>query len=201
MATRPADATLAAIGQSVAVPSYDRQKLAAGILHFGVGNFHRAHQAIYLDDLFNLGRDLDFGIIGAGVMAYDHTMRERLSQQDFLTTVVEQSANSSQARVTGAMIGYLPPGDMNAIIERMCDPTIRIVSLTVTEGGYSINPATGIFDPGDPAIARDGADPDRPKTDFGLIVSGLKQRHAKGWAPFTVTRRMQPFSWNISLPG
>lgn len=186
MATKLSNATLSAIGQSVAVPRYDRQHLKAGILHFGVGNFHRAHQAVYLDDLFNLDRDLDFGILGAGVMAFDHTMRDRLSRQDFLTTVVEQAADRSQARITGSMVGYLPPGDAQAIIERMSDPAIRIVSLTVTEGGYFINPATGIFDPGDPVITRDGADPDRPQTVFGLIVAGLKQRHAEGLVPFTV---------------
>jgi mannitol 2-dehydrogenase len=186
MPTKLSNATLAAIGKSMAVPRYDRKRLTAGILHFGVGNFHRAHQAGYLDDLFNLGRDLDFGIIGAGVMAYDHTMRDRLSRQDFLSTVVEQEAGKSQARVIGSMVGYLPVGDARAIIEQMCDPAIRMVSLTVTEGGYFINPATGIFDPDDPAIARDGADPDHPQTVFGLIAAGLKQRQANGLAPFTV---------------
>lgn len=186
MTIKLTNANLATIGQSVEVPRYDRQSLKAGILHFGVGNFHRAHQAVYLDDLFNLGRDLDFGIIGAGVMAYDHTMRDRLTGQDFLTTVVEQTADRSQARVTGSMIGYLPPGDGQAIIEQMSDPAVRIVSLTVTEGGYFINPATGVFDPDEAAIARDGADPDRPQTVFGLIVAGLKQRRVKGLPPFTV---------------
>jgi mannitol 2-dehydrogenase len=88
MATQLSNDSLATLGKTVAVPHYDRHKLTAGILHFGVGNFHRAHQAVYLDDLFNLGRDLDFGIVGAGVMASDRTMRQQLIQQDFLTTVV-----------------------------------------------------------------------------------------------------------------
>ena len=105
MATKLSNATLATIGKSVAVPRYDRQKLTAGILHFGVGNFHRAHQAVYLDDLFNLGRDLDFGIIGAGLRA---TTRGPMSKQDFLTTVVEQEADSSRARVIGA----IPPSGL-----------------------------------------------------------------------------------------
>jgi mannitol 2-dehydrogenase len=186
MATQLSNASLAALGKTVAVPHYDRQKLTAGMLHFGVGNFHRAHQAVYLDDLFNLGRDLDFGIVGAGVMASDRPMRERLARQDYLTTVVAQAAERSQARVTGSMVGYLPVGDIDAIVERMSDPAIRIVSLTVTEGGYFINPATGIFDPDEAAIARDGAHPDRPQTVFGLIVAGLKKRRAKGLPPFTV---------------
>jgi mannitol 2-dehydrogenase len=186
MATKLSNATLTSLDRSIATPRYDRKRVTAGILHFGVGNFHRAHQAVYLDDLFNLGRDFDFGIIGAGVMAFDQTMRDRLSRQDFLTTVVEQEAHRSKARVTGSMVGYLPPGEAEAIIDRMSDPAIRIVSLTVTEGGYFINPATGRFDPGDPAIVVDGEQPDQPKTVFGLTVAGLKQRHAKGLAPFTV---------------
>lgn len=186
MATRLSNATLEIISQTLAVPGYDRRALKPGILHFGVGNFHRAHQGVYLDDLFNLGRDLDFGIIGAGVMAFDHTMRDRLAGQDFLTTVVEQEADRSKARVTGPMVGYLPPGDTKAIIERMTDPTIRIVSLTVTEGGYFINPATGVFDPAEPAIAVDSAHPEKPKTVFGMIVAGLKARRVRNMVPFTV---------------
>ncbi len=186
MATELSNASLAGIGRSVAVPRYDRRRLKAGIVHFGVGNFHRAHQAVYLDDLFNAGRDFDFAITGASMLAFDSTMRDRLSRQDYLTTVVEQEADRSQARVTGSMVDYLPVGDAKAIIDRISDPGIRIVSLTITEGGYFINPATGVFDPKDPAIVRDGADPDRPSTVFGLIVAGLKQRHAKGSPPFTV---------------
>jgi len=186
MAIKLSNSTLAAIGKTVAVPGYDRKSLKPGILHFGVGNFHRAHQGVYLDDLFNLGRDFDFGIIGAGVMEFDHNMREVLAEQDFLTTVVEQEASGSEARVTGPMVGYLTPGDVNAIVDRMTDPDIRIVSLTVTEGGYFINPATGVFSPADPAIAADGANLDEPKTVFGLIVAGLKARRAKGLLPFTV---------------
>ncbi len=186
MAITLSNSELATIGETVAVPHYNRQIVKAGILHFGIGNFHRAHQGVYLDDLFNLGRDFDFGIIGAGVMEFDHAMRDLLAEQDFLTTVVEQEATRSEARVTGPMIGYLPPGDVSAIVGRMTDPAIRIVSLTVTEGGYFVNPATGIFDPAEPAIAADGANPDVPKTVFGLIVAGLKQRRARGIAPFTV---------------
>lgn len=186
MTIKLSNATLADIDGSVATPRYDRSTLKAGILHFGVGNFHRAHQAIYLDDLFNLGRDKDFAIIGAGVMDFDHAMREKLAAQDFLTTVVDQSASRSEARVTGSMVGYLPPQDVEAIVEKMCDPAIRIVSLTVTEGGYFINPATGVFDITYPAIAHDGANPDAPKTVFGLIIAGLKARRDKGVQPFTV---------------
>ena len=179
-------ANLAHVAKTAGVPSYDRSSLRAGMVHFGVGNFHRAHQAVYLDELFNLGRDHDWAIIGAGVLPSDAAMRDKLAGQDFLTTVVEQDNNRSGARVTGAMIGYMAPGNAAAIIAQLADPAIRIVSLTITEGGYFINPASGVFDPTHPAIAADAADPADPKTVFGLILAGLKARRDKGIAPYTV---------------
>ena len=171
---------------TAAKPAYDRSSLRAGIVHFGVGNFHRAHQAVYLDALFNTGRDQDWAIIGAGVLPSDEQMRRMLAGQDLLSTVVEQSAERSTARVTGAMIDFLSPDDPAAIIRSLTEPAIRIVSLTITEGGYFINPATGVFDPQHPAIVADAADPDHPKTVFGLIVAGLKARRQAGIPPFTV---------------
>lgn len=179
-------ANLDEIAKTAAVPAYDRASLWAGIVHFGVGNFHRAHQAVYLDDLFNLGLDHDWAIIGAGVLPSDAAMRDKLAKQNFLTTVVEQDNNRSGARVTGAMIDYLAPGNAAATIAQLADPAIRIVSLTITEGGYFINPASGIFDPAHPAISADAAGPSEPKTVFGLILAGLKARKDKGIAPFTV---------------
>jgi mannitol 2-dehydrogenase len=186
MTTKLSLATLKDISKSAGVPAYERGSLKAGIVHFGVGNFHRAHQAVYLDDLFNLGLDHDFAIIGAGILPSDAAMREKLERQDFLTTVVEQDNNRSGARVTGAMIGYLAPGNTAEIVAQLADPAIRIVSLTITEGGYFIDPASGAFDPAHPAIAADAAAPDEPKTVFGLILAGLKARRDKGIAPFTV---------------
>lgn len=186
MTTKLSLATLKAISGTASVPSYDRGSLKAGIVHFGVGNFHRAHQAIYLDDLFNLSRDHDWAIVGAGVLPSDAAMRDKLAGQDFLTTVVEQDNNRSGARVTGAMIDYLAPGNAAATIAALADPAIRIVSLTITEGGYFINPASGVFDPTHPAIVADAADPAAPKTVFGLILAGLKARRDKGIAPYTV---------------
>ncbi|NMA96610.1 MAG: mannitol dehydrogenase family protein, partial [Phyllobacteriaceae bacterium] len=106
---------------TAAIPAYARESLRAGIVHFGVGNFHRSHQAVYLDALFNMGDGLDWAIVGAGVRESDEAMRQKLSAQDWLTTVVEQEADSSSARVTGAMIDYLQPGDSAAIITRLAD--------------------------------------------------------------------------------
>jgi mannitol 2-dehydrogenase len=174
------------LNATVSTPKYARSSLTPGIVHFGVGNFHRAHLAIYLDDLFNMGLDHDWAIIGAGVLPSDEVMRQKLAAQDYLTTVVEQEASISQARVTGAMIDFIPPTDRARLLATLEDPAIRIVSLTVTEGGYMINPATGKFDPQHPAIARDAANQQDPTSVFGLILAGLARRKAKGLAPYTV---------------
>jgi mannitol 2-dehydrogenase len=174
------------IGSRLKVPTYQRSDLLAGILHFGVGNFHRAHQGVYLDDLFNLGVGLDYAIVGTGVMASDAQMMAMLREQDYLTTIVEQEAEKSQAHITGPMIDFIDPGNVPAILERLEDPAIRIISLTVTEGGYYIDPATDDFNPQDPAIRHDGENPDTPKTAFGMIVAGLKKRRAAGIAAFTI---------------
>jgi mannitol 2-dehydrogenase len=179
-------ANLAGLKGKVDIPRYQRGSLKAGIVHFGVGNFHRAHQAIYLDDLFNLGDSLDWAIIGAGVLPSDATMRERLASQDYLTTVVEQEAQHNVARVTGPMVDFVSPSNKSTLRRTLADPAIRIVSLTVTEGGYFIDSATGKFNSRDPAIMRDASHPDVPATVFGIIVQALADRRGAGTPPFTV---------------
>jgi len=178
-------ATLPAI-ETAATPSYNRADLTPGIVHFGVGNFHRAHQAVYLDALFNRGQGHDWAIIGAGTRATDAAMRDALRQQDWLTTVVEQEADTSAAHITGVMLDYIEPGDSQAVIAALTDPAIRIVSLTITEGGYYIDPASQKFDPTHPHIAWDAANFTTPRTAFGLILAGLVKRREAGIAPFTV---------------
>ncbi|KAL3074726.1 hypothetical protein niasHT_033360 [Heterodera trifolii] len=178
--------TIAMAYPKVEVPKYSRVTLSAGIVHFGVGNFHRSHQAVFLSELFNMGQDLDWAIIGAGVMPTDERIRSCLSGQDFLTTVVGQDEYSNTVQITGAMIDFLPIGNAEAIVAQLSDPAIRIVSMTVTEGGYFINSATGEFDPTHPAIVADAKDPANPRTVFGLIVTALIRRRANGTDPFTV---------------
>ena len=169
------------------LPAYDRSKLTPGIVHIGLGNFHRAHMAVYLDDLFARGLGHDWAILGAGVREGDARMREALTAQDCLSTVIELDPKGMSARRIGSMIYFLPvEADNAALIAAMSRPEIRIVSLTVTEGGYFIDPATGRFDPRAPEIAADGAQPDRPGTAFGAIVAALKARRAAGVRPFTV---------------
>jgi mannitol 2-dehydrogenase len=179
-------ASLAALARVVDVPAYDRSALTAGIVHIGVGNFHRAHQAVYLDDLFARGRDLDWAIVGAGVRPADRAMREALRAQDLLTTVVEQDADRSSGRVVGSMIGFLDVDDPAAAVATLAAPATRIVSLTITEGGYPIDPATQRFDPAHAGVLADAADLARPATALGLVVAGLVRRRAAGVAPFTV---------------
>ena len=179
-------ATLDDAAKTAAVPLYRRDQLSTGILHFGVGNFHRAHQAVYLHELFNQGLDLGWALLGAGVMPNDHLMKEKLEAQNYLTTVVEQDNNRSSATVTGPMIDMIAAPDFDKIIAALADPAIKIVSMTITEGGYFIDPATGKFDPKHPAIVADAENPKSPKTVFGLIIAGLKARREKDLAPFTV---------------
>ena len=171
---------------SVSLPAYDRKALTAGIVHIGLGNFHRAHMAVYLDDLFALGQSHDWAIIGAGVRAPDAKMRDAMLGQDCLSTIIELDPSGRSARRVGSMIDFLAVEPDNAsLIAAMTRPEIRIVSLTVTEGGYFVDSA-GHFDPTAREIAADGANPAKPGTAFGAIVAALKARRAAGIIPFTV---------------
>lgn len=171
---------------AVALPAYDRARLTPGIVHIGLGNFHRAHQAVYLDDLFALGEGHDWAIIGAGVRPADAAMRDALKAQDCLSTVIELDPTGRRARRIGAMIDFLPVERGNgALIAAMAKPEIRIVSLTVTEGGYFMDSA-GHLDTGAPDIQADAAHPDAPETAFGAILAALRLRRAAGVTPFTV---------------
>ncbi len=179
-------ANLDRLPDTVAKPRYRRSDLTPGIIHFGVGNFHRSHQAVYLDDLMNRGEALDWGIIGAGVTAFDDEMHKRLARQGFLTTLVEQDEHGRSVRVIGSMIDFIPPKDSAGLLARMADFRIRIVALTITEGGYFIDPSTGQFQVNHPDIQRDSVELKEPRTVFGHIVAGLARRRDMGLPPFTV---------------
>lgn len=186
--TRLKNETLAAVGAQLSIPQYDRSKLKPGILHVGVGNFHRAHQAIYLDALQNLDFDPDWGICGAGVRAPDAMMRNQLQEQDWLYSVVEIDGSALQGTVVGVMTDFVTvdPDTNSALVVAMQNPETRIVSLTVTEGGYFVNSATGSFDLTHPLVAADIAAPGSAHTVFGAIVTALAARRAAGVKPFTV---------------
>jgi mannitol 2-dehydrogenase len=173
---------------SVPVPGYDRSSVSVGIVHFGVGGFHRAHQAMYLDSLMEQGQALDWGICGVGVMPFDLKVRDALVPQDCLyTLVLKDSQGEWTPKVIGSIVSYLyAPDDPDAVIERMADPATRIVSLTVTEGGYNFHPVTGKFDADNPAVRADLAPGAVPTSTFGLITEALARRRERGIEPFTV---------------
>ncbi|MGB0904713.1 MAG: mannitol dehydrogenase family protein, partial [Mangrovicoccus sp.] len=167
-------------------PGHDPRAVSPGILHIGLGNFHRAHQALYLHDLMGCGLAMDWGILGAGVMPSDAQMRSDLEAQDWLFTVVEQDAEQETARICAAMTGFVPVAPDHAPMRSaMEDPAIRIVSLTVTEGGYFLD-SSGQPDLAHAALQADIRSPDTPATAFGAIVAGLRARRDAGQAPFTV---------------
>lgn len=185
-ALRLSNATLGQLPSDIARPTYDRAALTPGIVHIGLGNFHRAHQAWYLHRLMQQGLAHDWAIIGASVRHEDADLRARLLEQDCMTTLIELDPSGTSAEVVGSMIDYLPIEEGHGpLIGQMADPAIRIVSLTVTEGGYFLDPATKKFDPSHPDIQHDIAHLDRPRTVFGAIVAALGQRRAAGLAPFT----------------
>lgn len=181
-------ATLGEIADRVPVPAYDRIAVRTGIVHLGVGGFHRAHQAMYVDALMNDDHALDWGITGVGVLPGDRRMAEVMAAQDCLYTLVIKHADGTlEPRVVGSMIDYLfAPEQGQAVLDRMADPQTRIVSLTVTEGGYHVNQVTGDFDPDDAGIQHDLAGDGLPITAFGLVVEALALRRANGTPPFTV---------------
>jgi mannitol 2-dehydrogenase len=181
-------ATLPQLASRLAIPSYDRSKLRAGIVHFGVGGFHRAHQAMYLDRLMNAGKALDWAICGVGVMPSDASMKKVMADQDCLyTLVVKNPDGTREARVIGSIIEYLlAPEDPEAVIEKMASEQTRIVSLTITEGGYNFHHVTGEFDAANPAVAADLAPGATPSTTFGLLTEAVARRRQRGLPPLTI---------------
>lgn len=181
-----ANATLKGLPARIKRPSYDRTALSAGIVHIGLGNFHRAHQSWYLHRLLEQKLNHDWAILGASVRAEDNAQRAALMDQDYLTTLIELDPSGISAEVVGSMVGYLPIEEGHGpLIAQMADPAIRIVSLTVTEGGYYLDPASGRLDTGHPDIVHDAAHPEHPNTAFGAMLAALRLRRAKGSAPFT----------------
>jgi mannitol 2-dehydrogenase len=186
---RPLNArTLAYWSDWLPVPAYDRRLVTSGVVHFGVGGFHRAHQAMYHDRLMNAGGALDWGICGVGVMPVDRRMQEALDAQDGLyTLVIKHSDGTYEPRVVGSVVEYLfAPDDPEAVVEKMAAQPTRIVSLTITEGGYNISDVTGEFDVANPEVGHDLEPDAAPQTVFGLITEALLRRRKRGLPPFTI---------------
>ncbi|WP_382308595.1 mannitol dehydrogenase family protein [Herbiconiux sp. UC225_62] len=175
----------------VAPLRFDRAAVTPGILHFGFGAFHRAHQAAYLNALMNEGLALDWGIVGVNVLPQDQRMHEVMLAQDCrYTQVLKHADGQLEAHAIGSVVEHLhAPDDPASVIERLADPRIRIVSLTITEGGYEIDPATGLFEPTSEGVLADLRGlplGEAPLSVFGFLVAGLRERRARGIRPFTV---------------
>ncbi|MGX6606309.1 mannitol dehydrogenase family protein [Micromonosporaceae bacterium Da 78-11] len=179
---------LSSLPADLPVPTYDREQLRTGIVHFGVGGFHRAHEAMYLDRLMNRGEALDWAVCGVGVMPADRRMQQVLDAQDGLYTLVVKAPDGTlDARVIGSIKEYLfAPDDPAAVIDKMASPEVRIVSLTVTEGGYNFNAVTGEFVADNPDVQHDLRPGAAPRTTFGLITAALQLRRDRGLTPFTI---------------
>ena len=170
--------------EGVARPAYRRENHGPGIVHIGLGAFHKAHQAVYTDDALAVAGG-DWRIIGVSLRSTSPA--GELAPQDGLYTTIERSAAGTGARVVGSIAAaYCLQTDREAVLRALCEPATRIVSLTVTEKGYGIDRTSGGVDPDHPAIAADLADPDNPRGVAGLLVWALGQRRAAGVAPFTV---------------
>jgi len=176
--------TLPSLRQGVARPGYDRRALATGIVHLGIGAFHRAHQAVYTDGV--LAREFGpWGIAGISLRSPD--TRDALGPQGGLYTVAVRDAGGERLRVVGSVTELLvAPEDPAAVLERLTRPSVRVVTLTVTEKGYCHDPATGALNEEHPDIRHDLSNPESPRSVPGFLVEALARRRAAGVEPFTI---------------
>ncbi|HBK3299235.1 mannitol dehydrogenase family protein [Citrobacter koseri] len=176
----------APLPEGVLTPRYDRQQLQTRIVHFGFGAFHRAHQALLTDRVLN-AQGGDWGICEISLFSGDRLMSQ-LREQNHLYTVLEKGANGNQAIIVGAVKECLNAklDSLAAIIEKFCEPQVAIVSLTITEKGYCIDPATGSLDVSNPRIIHDMQHPTEPHSAPGILVEALHRRRERGLSPFTV---------------
>ena len=177
------DRALPDLSRRVATPTYDRRALRSSIVHIGVGGFHRAHQGMYLDALARSG-DLRWGETGVGLNST--RMKAALGPQDGLYTVVERTSDLESATVVGVITDYLyAPDSPRTVIDRLADPTTRIVTLTVTGDGYNLD-INGDFRAERRAVREDASRLDRPTTWFGYVVAALARRRAAGLGGLTI---------------
>ena len=176
------------IGERVPCPTYDRKCLKTGIVHIGVGGFHRSHQAYYIHQLLEKHGAIDWAICGVGLREADRNMAEVMDSQDCMYTLVTQHPSGQvDCEVIGSIAEYiLAPDDPQAVIDKMAHPNTKIVSLTITEGGYNFDPHTGEFDFDNPLIQQDLKNIDNPQTVYGYLMAALRTRHSSGLPAFTL---------------
>ncbi|TWU35732.1 Mannitol 2-dehydrogenase [Novipirellula aureliae] len=179
---------LSQLPRDIMRPTYDRRQLTAGIVHVGVGGFHRSHEAFYTDELLQSSDASRWGICGVGLRAADRRMASILKEQDYLySVIVKHPDGHRETRVIGSIVDYLMGcDDPAAVIDRMADAKTKIVSLTITEGGYNVDPDTGDFDRSNPDALHDVENPSNPKLVFGYLTAALKKRRQAGLPAFTV---------------
>lgn len=185
---RLSEANLDQLNPAVARPNYDRSQLKTGIVHFGVGGFHRAHMAMTIDKLLNAGKANDWAICGVGLLEHDRKMRDVFADQDCLfTLVLKHPDGHREPAIIGSITEYIfAPDDPQVLLEKLASADTKIVSLTITEGGYNFDRVTGEFMAETPAVAADLKPGAVPTTAFGFIIEGLRLRRERGIAPFTV---------------
>ncbi len=183
----PCRAHLPALAGRAALPGYDPSDVRPGIVHLGLGNFHRAHMARYTHELMAIDPTaLGWGIVGGGLLAADSRLHAALVAQDWLYTLVERGEGKERLAVIGSLAGMvLGAGDSGKLLDRIVNRATRIVSLTVTEHGYCLDPATRRLDQYHPAVADDLADPEHPQSAIGLIVEAYRRRMIAGAPAFT----------------
>lgn len=174
------------LNENVIMPSYDRNALTTRIIHIGCGAFHRAHQAVFTDE--TLGRtQSDWGICAISLFSSQGLIKD-LRNQEHLFSVVEKGAKSTDVKVIGSINETLHPvlDGVNSVLEKFAEPQIAIISMTITEKGYCIDPASGSLDTTNPLVIEDLANPDNPKSALGYIVQGLKRRRDRQLPPVTI---------------
>ena len=179
--------TLSKLPSTVIRPVYDRSCTFPGLVHIGVGGFNRSHLAVYLDDLLTLGGSKPWGEFGVGLLPADKLIHAALAEQDFLYGLLLVDSDQESYRIVGSLVGHLyAPESCGAVLNRLIAPECAIVSLTVTEGGYFIEDASGRFLADHPDIRHDLEHPDRPVTWLGYVAEACERRRKLGRAPFTV---------------
>lgn len=179
---------LSRLPDAVAVPAYDRLKTKTGIVHIGVGAFHRAHEAFYTDQVLHLKDAANWGICGVGLLDTDRRLLDTLADQDGLyTLLITWPDGTLTARVIGSVTEYLfAPDNPGAVLEKLAHPDSKIISLTITEGGYNFNASTGEFQMAEPPIQYDLNHPENPVTVFGYLTQALKRRRDRGVTGLTI---------------
>jgi mannitol 2-dehydrogenase len=178
--------TLSELPPGVRRPKYNRAALAEGVLHFGVGNFHRSHQAPYFEDAMETLGAYEWGICGVGILPADRSLHLALAEQNGLYSLVEKSDEERSVRVIGSIARHLfAPANPEAVFEALAQPATKLVSLTITEGGYCARGTAGL-DFGHADIQHDLRRRWRPKTVYGYLAEGFDRRRLRGMAPLPV---------------